>query len=308
MGGVVIYFAFMAAIWIGMKLNPDFALEFSDFKVSLFVGGSLIVLLGILHDTVDMLPLAKLMGQAIVGLMLFVNGIRIEQITNPFGGQIVLSQGMSMLLTVAWVVALVNAVNLIDGLDGLAAGVTAISAVVLFLTAIFKYDISTMFLIAAFTGSVLGFLKYNFYPAQIFMGDAGSLFLGFVLSIISILGINKMATTVALLVPITALGIPIYDTFLAILRRLSLKKNIMISDRKHLHYRLLDIGLDQRKVVLFMYCVAVYFGLVSLLLVLIQAKYAVLLLLILMLGVVLGMKGIGFMERKIRRLQEESKR
>jgi len=185
-------------------------------------------------------------------------------------------------------------------LDGLAGGITLISSAVLFFIAMRRQDIGSMFIITALAGSILAFLRYNFHPARIFMGDTGSMFLGFILSIISILGINKMATTVALLVPITALGIPIYDTALAIFRRVVLGRNVMASDRKHLHYRLLDMGLTQKQVVLFLYAVAVYFGLISFLLVLIPIEYALLLLILLGIGVFLGMRAIGFIETKLR--------
>jgi len=304
MGGVVIFLVFIAGISLSRRLNPEFDWLFSDYFLSLFVGGTVILLLGIFHDILDMQPEAKLMGQIIAGLIVFINGIRIEAVTNPFGGQLYLPQWLSMVITVGWVVAIINAVNLIDGLDGLAGGITVVSSAVLFFIALTKKEISSLFIIAALVGSILGFLRYNFYPAKIFMGDAGSMFLGFILSIISILGINKMAAAVALLVPITALGIPIYDTTLAVFRRLVMKRNVMSSDRKHLHYRLLDMGLNQRQVVLFMYAVGIYFGLISYLLARIPIEYSLPLLILFSMGVFLGIKAIGFIERKTRTLHQ----
>jgi len=302
LGGVIIYLAFMAGIFLSLSISPGFAAEFNEYLLSLYIGGSAILLLGILHDTIDIQPVAKLLGQIIAGLILFINGIKIEVITNPFGGQIYLSQELSMLLTVGWVVAVINAINLVDGLDGLASGITIISAIVLFLIAYLRQELSSLFLIAALIGATLGFLRYNFHPARIFMGDTGSMFLGFILSILSILGINKMATTVALLVPIAALGIPIYDTASVVFRRLIMKKNVMVSDRKHLHYRLLEMGVSHKQVVLFLYAVAIYFGLISFLMARLPSEYAFILLLLLSMGVFLGMRAMGFMERKIRAL------
>lgn len=302
LGGVIIYLAFMVSTLLSLKLSQEFNMAFSEYLIGLFVGGSAILLLGIFHDTLDMQPEAKLMGQVIAALILYINGIKIEVITNPFGGQIYLAQWVSLILTVGWVVVVINAINLVDGLDGLAGGITVIGAAALFFIALLKPEINSLFIIVALIGGTLGFLRYNFHPAKIFMGDAGSMFLGFILSIVSILGINKMATTAALLVPITALGIPIYDTVLAIFRRGILKRDIMFSDRKHLHYRLMGMGISHRQVVLFLYFVAVYFGLVSFLMARIPTEYASILLLLLGMGVFLGMKAIGFMERKIRAL------
>ncbi|MFZ5799812.1 MAG: glycosyltransferase family 4 protein [Candidatus Omnitrophota bacterium] len=302
LGGIVIYLAFTLGLMLAFKMNPAFRQEFASYLVSLLIGSVAILVLGALHDTVDIQPVAKLMGQIIAALIIFIHGIRIEVITNPFGGILYLPQEISLLLTVAWMVAVMNAINLIDGLDGLAGGITVIGSTALLCIAFLKHDISSMFITIALIGSILGFLRYNFHPAKVFMGDTGSMFLGFILGVISIQGINKMATTVALLVPITAMGIPIYDTFLAIIRRLVTHKNMLHPDRKHLHYRLLGMGINQRKVVLFLYAVAVYFGLVAFLLVLLPIEFAFMLLLLLGLGVFVGMKAIGFMESRLRSL------
>src|SRR3989338_525233 len=127
LGGVVIYLAFMAGIWMSLKLSPAFEWAYNEYLLSLFIGSSAILLLGIFHDTINIQAEAKLMGQVIVGLLLFINGIKIEAVTNPLGGQIYLSSWISMVLTVGWVVVVINAINLIDGLDGLAGGITVIS-------------------------------------------------------------------------------------------------------------------------------------------------------------------------------------
>lgn len=302
LGGIVIYLAFTFGLMLAFKMSYGFRQEFNPYLVSLLIGSVAILVLGMLHDTIDIQPVAKLLGQIIAALIVFIHGIRIEVITNPFGGTLYLSQEVSLLITVAWMVAVTNAINLIDGLDGLAGGITVISSTALLFIAFLRRDVSSMFITVALIGSILGFLRYNFHPARVFMGDTGSMFLGFILGVISIQGINKMATTVALLVPITAMGIPIYDTLLAIIRRLIMGRNVMRSDRKHLHYRLLGMGIKQRKVVLFLYAVAVYFGLVAFLLVLIPIEFAFMLLLLLGLGVFVGMKAIGFMERRLRSL------
>ncbi|MBM3251447.1 MAG: undecaprenyl/decaprenyl-phosphate alpha-N-acetylglucosaminyl 1-phosphate transferase, partial [Candidatus Omnitrophica bacterium] len=197
LGGVVIYLAFSAAVLVALRLNQVFYSELIMYAPGLLIGSLALVIFGILHDTRNMPASVKLFGQIMVAVIIFLSGIKIEFITNPFGGEIHLIYPLSLISTVVWIVALINAINLIDGLDGLAAGITFISSVVLFFIALMKNDLSSMFICLALAGSCLGFLRYNFFPAKIFMGDAGSMFLGLILAIISIQGINKVAITVA---------------------------------------------------------------------------------------------------------------
>jgi len=310
LGGISFFIAFNIAVVVAMRLNSAFKSEFSQFLPGIFIAGILIVILGIFHDIKNITPQVKLLGQIFVALILFSNGNRIESITNPFGGEITLSLPLSFILTVIWVIALINTINLIDGLDGLAAGLTAISAFVLLCIALFKRDIVSVFLAISLLGSVSGFLRYNFYPAKTFMGDTGSMFLGLILSVISMHGINKMATAVALMIPITALGIPIYDTLFSIVRRMLSARHVFSADRQHLHYRLLNLGITHKHVVLLLYFIGLYFGIVSYLFVLIPVEFAFVLLILLGMGVFLGVKAIGFIEYRTKyiiKTQEDQK-
>ncbi len=308
LGGVLIFLAFNLAIIFALKLNSDFWLNFKEHILGLFLGGFLVIVLGVLHDTINIRPEVKLLGQIIIALILFNTGVRIESITNPFGGQIKLILPISMFISVGWTLAMVNAVNLIDGLDGLAGGLSVISSVALLAIAVLKHDISSIFIIVALVGSTLGFLRFNFHPAKIFMGDCGSMFLGFILSVISIQGINKMAATVALLIPITALGVPIYDVILSVLRRAVKRVGIFQADRKHIHYRLLDMGITHRHVVLVLYFMGIYFAIISYLFVLIPVEYAFMLLILLAMGVFSGLQALGFIEHRMKLIQKMKSR
>jgi UDP-GlcNAc:undecaprenyl-phosphate GlcNAc-1-phosphate transferase len=166
-------------------------------------------------------------------------------------------------ITCLWLVGLCNAVNLIDGLDGLAAGVSLFATLSIFATSIRWGEAEAALLCIALAGTLLGFLRYNFYPARIFMGDAGALLLGFLLGVISIMKGSKSTSAVALLIPITALGIPILDTAVAILRRLRKRKHLFVADREHLHHRLLHIGLSHRYAVILIYLASLYLGILS---------------------------------------------
>jgi UDP-GlcNAc:undecaprenyl-phosphate GlcNAc-1-phosphate transferase len=302
LGGLAIYIAFVIAILFAFYANQQFMIE-SFYKLDgLLIGATLIVILGLWDDIRNIGPVLKLLGQVAVALLLFAYGIRIELLTNPFSGvEIQLPLFLSMLFSVIWVVGLINAMNLIDGLDGLAAGITAIVCGSLVLVALFLGNYINTFLLLALAGSVLGFLRFNFYPAKIFMGDAGSMFLGFMLASVALLESQyKSATAVALLVPITALSIPIYDTLIAILRRLFQKGSIFKADKKHLHHRLLSTGLKQSEIVLFLYLVTLYLGIFAFLFVLIPERYALILLVLLGLGLFIGARIMGFIEREAR--------
>lgn len=302
LGGTAIYFAFVIAILVVFYANEQFRIEFSQKLKGLLIAGALIVILGLWDDIKNIKPIIKLIGQIVVALLLFAYGFRIELLTNPFlGGEINLPLFLSILITIAWIVGLINAINLIDGLDGLAAGITVLVCVALFLIALFLQNYITVFLLAALAGSALGFLRFNFYPARIFMGDAGSMLIGLLLaSVVLIESQYKSATAAVLLVPITALAIPIYDTFMAVIRRILRKASIFKADKKHLHHRLLSTGLDQKQIVLFMYLVTLYLGIFAFLFVLIPEKYALILLVLLGLGLFMGSRIIGFIEKEAR--------
>lgn len=218
----------------------------------------MLVFVGIVDDVTDMPAKLKLLGQIIAACIVTLGGIRIEFVTNMFGeGAMMTLNILSVPVSVIWIVAIINAVNLIDGLDGLAAGVSAISAVTLAICALMNGSGSIAMLCVTLVGACLGFLIYNFHPASIFMGDTGSMFLGYTLAVLSIMGTAKGVTFVSVFIPILALGIPIFDTLFAILRRMMANKPIFEADKAHLHHRLMARGLSHRNAVLLIYAISV---------------------------------------------------
>jgi len=225
------------------------------------LGGAAIVALGVVDDKIRLRPAAKLAGQVAVAALTVAMGVRVEWVSNPFGPGVVALGAWSYPLTMAWIVALVNVMNLIDGLDGLAAGIASIASTTLLLTAMHTgLPELSIVLSAALAGAALGFLPYNFNPARIFMGDAGAMFLGFGLAVVSVEGLLKTTTVVALGIPVLALGLPIADTFLAIVRRVAAGRPIGEADRQHLHHRLLDMGLSHRDAVIVLYLISGWLG------------------------------------------------
>ncbi len=238
--------------------------EYGHQLLYLSIGGSLMLLLGFLDDKFKITAYKKLGLQIIIITLIYLFGFNIQLLTNPFGQTISLGY-FSYPITVLWFLLVVNAFNLIDGMDGLASGIALIVAIVLFAVGFVKSNTIIMFSSLALIGSNLAFLKYNFYPAKIFMGDTGSLFLGFNLAAISIIGEAKFKgiTSMTLLVPIIALFIPILDTLFAIFRRVNKKKHIFKADKEHIHHRLHEIGLSQKYIALISYFVTLLFGLIA---------------------------------------------
>lgn len=253
-GGIAIFFAFFIPMFLFSKIGFEKLL-------GLLLASIVVVVMGLIDDVRPLNAKLKFIIQIVAALILVQAGFTINYFTNFFGGSGYIYLGVwSIPITVIWIVGVTNTVNLIDGLDGLAAGISAIAAITLSYVAILnhRYDAAMATLILA--GSSIGFLPYNFNPAKIFMGDAGALFLGLVLAAISTDGAMKGATLLTVLVPILAIGVPIFDTAFAILRRMIQGKPIMEADKGHLHHRLMGIGLGQRKTVLSMYLINVLLG------------------------------------------------
>ncbi|MBI2914333.1 MAG: undecaprenyl/decaprenyl-phosphate alpha-N-acetylglucosaminyl 1-phosphate transferase [Firmicutes bacterium] len=242
-----------------------------------------IVLVGLVDDLYDLPPWLKLGGQVGAALLLAYTGTRIEFITNPLGGMIYLG-GFSVLVTVLWVVSVTNMINLIDGLDGLAAGVSAIACVPLLVVALGKGQFGAALLTVALLGSALGFLRHNFHPARIFMGDTGSMFLGFSLAAITTGGALKGAAAIALTVPLVALGVPAFDVVFAVIRRFRSGVPVYVADRGHIHHRLLELGLSHRQAVLAMYAVSSLLGIGAIVMTLVGPEKGALLLGLIALG------------------------
>ncbi|MGB9613724.1 MAG: MraY family glycosyltransferase, partial [Candidatus Margulisiibacteriota bacterium] len=212
-GGIAIYFSFLVAVLFGLLLLAGVRGAVINMRqiLGVVLGGSIVLLVGLLDDIFQMRPLVKLIFQILGAGIAVYFGIEISFVTNPFNGMFPLGL-LAIPLTILWLVGITNAINLIDGLDGLAPGVTAISAATLFFVALRTHQLGAALLMLALAGAALGFLRYNFYPASIFLGDAGSYFLGFVLASASVFGVFKTTLVVALIVPLLILGVPIFDT------------------------------------------------------------------------------------------------
>lgn len=263
LGGLAIYAAFVIATLIIAVISRSF-LDFDKQLYGIFAGATIIVLIGVIDDSKQISAKYKLLGQIVAALVVIYSGVRIEFITNILNRTTGMSGlgKLSIPLTIFWIVGITNTVNLIDGLDGLAAGVSSIAALSLAYVAFLNPETpaTIAIILVILAGSLIGFLPYNFNPAKIFMGDTGSLLVGFILATISVEGVIKSATTIAVAVPVLALGVPIFDTTFAIIRRLVNKRPIMEADKGHLHHRLLDQGLSQKQTVLVLYFISTLLG------------------------------------------------
>ncbi|MDY4696650.1 MraY family glycosyltransferase [Selenomonas montiformis] len=291
-GGIGIYAAFMAAIFSVLSF-VEVTAEVRTELIGLMVGGSLIVLVGVIDDYKNLPAKVKLVGQILAAAVLVIAfDVRIDFITDPFGDYIY-TEWLAIPVTIFWIVGLTNTVNLIDGLDGLAAGVSTIASITIFLVALQQGILLVAVLTAALAGAAFGFLYYNFNPARIFMGDSGSMFLGYMLAGISVIGAVKSAATIALIVPILALGLPILDTTFAIVRRYRGGVPIFKPDKGHLHHRLLDLGFSQRQAVLLMYVISALLGLSAVALTEVSSQFAILIVCVVVAAVLFGAKKIG---------------
>lgn len=255
-GGVAIYLAATVAILVFIPLNKNI--------ISLLIGSTVILISGLLDDKYSISPKAKIFFQLAAGLIIALSGSQIEFFTNIISTkEVVWLKYLSIPVTLFWICGITNTVNLIDGLDGLAAGISLISAVSLMCIALKMNLLAVAIIAAAIGGGCLGFLPYNFNPAKIFMGDTGALYLGFMLSYISIQGVMKYATTLMIFVPVLVLGVPVFDTAFAMIRRYISGKKIFAADKGHLHHRLLALGLTQRQTVLILYAISLIFGILA---------------------------------------------
>ncbi|MHB8761869.1 MAG: MraY family glycosyltransferase [Coriobacteriia bacterium] len=257
-GGVAIFLGFVSAVlvrYVGERLWgwPPALTLVGEPVLGVLAGLAIMFGVGLLDDAIDLTAGQKAAGQVIAALVAFAAGVRIEFVGNPFGGGLLLLGVLSLPVTLFWMVGFANVVNLIDGLDGLAAGVTAIAAVSLLVLAEESNQALASVLAAALVGACVGFLRYNFNPASIFMGDSGALFLGFGLACIALLGVMKSVAAITLVVPLLIIGVPVFDTFSAIVRRSRHGRPFHEADRGHIHHRLLGRGFSQRQTVLIIY-------------------------------------------------------
>jgi len=263
LGGVGIYAAFTVGLLLILPWVPNGALSAYDRNLisALLVGGTVIVLLGALDDKFDLSAKLKLLVQiGAACIVVFGFDVKINLLNIPFGSTMQpLGEWLSIPLTILWIVGVTNAINLIDGLDGLAAGVSGIAVATILVMGIVMGNTTVILLSVVLLGSIGGFLFFNFHPAKIFMGDSGALFLGFALAMLSMLGF-KQITMVSFVTPLLIIGVPLSDTFFAIVRRWVQKKPIFKADKGHLHHCLQQLGFSHRKTVLIIYGIATFFG------------------------------------------------
>lgn len=254
-------------IFIGFLISALLFIPPNVRVLATLLACGIMVNMGIVDDISPLKAKTKLLIQIFCAGIITWAGIRIDFFTNPFADNVLIAMNiLSIPVTIFWIVGITNTVNLIDGLDGLAAGISTIAALILAVVAVSSGQYITATLLMGVAGGAVGFLPHNFNPAKIFMGDTGSLFLGFILSVASILGTIKGATVLAVVIPLFALAIPILDTTFAIIRRFLAGKPIMGADKGHLHHRLLSKGISQKKTVLYLYAMAALLGASSLLL------------------------------------------
>lgn len=257
LGGLSIYVSFFIGFLLFLPSTAPFW--------PIVVGSTIILFVGIMDDLFQLSAKVKLIGQVISAMVPVFGGYSIEFITVPFGDKIEFGAA-SIPLTILWVVAITNAINLIDGLDGLAAGVSSIALLTISGLAISMGNFPIALISLMLLGSTLGFLVYNFHPAKIFMGDTGSLFLGYMISVIAVIGLFKNVAIFSLMVPIIILAIPILDTLFAIIRRIIHKKPLSSPDKSHLHHCIIKMGYTHRQTVILLYAMSGFFSLAGIIL------------------------------------------
>lgn len=298
LGGLAFAVSILAVIWAAYLLpGPAHVLDARPL-IGLTLAALPIVLLGVVDDLRGLPPLVKLLVQAGSAAILFAFGYGVPTITNPFGEPL-LAGALNLPLTILWVVIVINAINLIDGIDGLAAGVVGIAAATLWVAARTHSDFYVMFLCSPLIGAMLGFLRFNFPPARVFMGDTGSHFLGLLLAAVSLLENRKGTATVTLLFPLVALGVPMADSLLAFTRRLFKGQHVFKADSEHVHHRLLRLGLSPRNAVLVLWILSGYLGLQALALSALPKPYAWLMVALLALGLFFAFEVLEFIDRRL---------
>ena len=276
-GGPAVILGFLVStIYLLIVMSMEKSINLFGFEeywrklLGFLIGIGIISAFCVVDDIKTIKPFTKLIGQILAAIAAVLAGIRIEGVTLPFLNFPEMHQVTSVILTIAWVVIVTNAINLIDGLDGLSSGISVISAVSLLI--IFVLNGSSMvsvILITALAGALVGFLPFNFSPAKTFIGDTGSNFLGYSLAIISILGSAKTYTAAVIVLPLIVLGLPIFDTLFAIVRRMIKGKSIKAvfkADKGHLHHKLVAKGYNQKQAVLILYGISAIFGIFAVIL------------------------------------------
>jgi len=299
LGGVAIFLAFSVSlsVWLGLSLIFPRLLDglAPTMLLRIYVPACLIFALGIYDDLRGAGPYLKFAVQAVAAAMLFAGGMRVLDLPLIFGSHS-LPWFVGLPLTILWVVAVTNAFNLIDGLDGLAAGSALFSTMVFFIVSLVVHSWLGSLMSVTLAGAILGFLRFNFNPATIFLGDSGSLFIGFMLSALALAGAQKAPTFVAVAIPVVSFGLPILETLLSILRRLISGRPIFTADREHIHHKLLQMGFSHRQVVIVLYAVSAVFAMLSLFLLWPTGSTLGLVLAVVGTGIWLGVQHLNYLE------------
>lgn len=256
LGGLAIFIGFMVSILLFVKITPEMQ--------SILLGAVIIVVLGVVDDIMALPAMLKFVVQIVAALIPAMNGVQILAFSNPnifSHNPYWVLDWLSIPVTVIWIVAITNSVNLIDGLDGLANGVSAISATTMLVIALIASETQVAVVMGALVGACVGFMPYNLNPAKMFMGDTGATFLGYILATMSIQGLFKYYAVISFVVPFLILGLPIFDTTFAFVRRIAHGQSPMHADRGHIHHRLIDMGLNQKQAVATLYVISAILGL-----------------------------------------------
>jgi len=267
LGGVALYLSCLAALSTLLFVDNLLTQTLSGFKsefLTLLIPATLVLLLGAYDDLRGTNATVKFLGLGLIATLFYAMGGRIDALSIPLAGSVHLPAILSFIVTVVWLVGIANAFNLIDGLDGLASGAALFSSLVILGVSASGDRALTIVVALVLCGALAGFLRYNFNPASIFLGDSGSLFTGFLLAALSVLGTQKATTAVAVVVPILAFGFPVVDTAMTMGRRLLSRKPVFQGDNEHIHHMLLARGWSQRRAALVLYGVCALFGLVAL--------------------------------------------
>lgn len=287
------------AIFIAVAVGYFVAGLYEAKITGIMVGALIIIVLGIIDDKYEISAKIKLLGQILAACAVMGSGLTVEVLNIPFIGVFDLGI-LSYVVTLFWILAITNAINLIDGLDGLSAGISSIVFASIAFLAFSADKMLILTLSLVLLGSTLGFLFHNFYPAKIFMGDTGSMFLGYSIAILSLLGLYKSVTLFSFVVPIMILGVPIFDTSFAIIRRLVNRKPISVADKSHLHHRLLALGLSHRDTVLVIYGFGLIFSIAAITFETLTLRWAIFILVFILIAFEIVAEKIGLVNDEYR--------
>ncbi|RPJ09733.1 MAG: undecaprenyl/decaprenyl-phosphate alpha-N-acetylglucosaminyl 1-phosphate transferase [Spirochaetaceae bacterium] len=313
LGGVGIFTSFfLSIIIVPIVFNAFFNIQsYNSLDIrflSIFLGFFIIYLLGLMDDFVSLKAIFKLLIQIVAASVVTAGGYVVNKITLPYIGTFPLGV-LAYPLTIIWIVGITNALNLVDGMDGLGGGIAAFASFSMGIISLIQNEVAPAIMAFALFGAIIGFLKFNFPPAKIFMGDSGSLFLGFALAVLPLMGISRAGSFSALLIPITVLMVPIIDTLAAIIRRIKKRTSIAAPDKEHIHHKLLDLGFSEKKILAVIYSICLYLSVISISItseIMPDKAINVFIVLIVWIGLILGYGILHLIQSKKRELKAKN--